>query len=313
MTHQESIILLTPIFKERIWGGRSLQQFGYILPEGNIGECWGISGHPQGQSIIASGRFQGQKLQQVYQNNPHLFNHPKSKELPLLVKIIDAKADLSVQVHPDNTYARQHEIQNGKHESWLVLDTNPHTRLQLGHRAPNSQAFKQMVEEEKWNDLLIYRPIQKDDVIDIQPGTLHALCAGTLVLEIQQSSDVTYRVYDYQRRDAKGELRPLHLPQAIAVTTSPFIEPTITKLQRTIKNQIQTLINNSFYTIEALGVDTPMNVPHPRHRYATVIEGTLTIEGVTLHKGQHAMITSEINQLSISGNGWIIFATSKED
>lgn len=310
-THPEVILLLTPQFKERIWGGRKLKEFGYDLPEGRIGECWGISGHSQGQSIIASARFQGQTLANVYQENPALFNHPKTKELPLLVKIIDAKEDLSVQVHPDNTYARLHEKQNGKHEAWIVLDTDENTRLQLGHRAKDNMMFSQMITNAKWDDLLLYRSIKKDEVIDIQPGTLHALCAGTVVLEIQQSSDVTYRVYDYHRQDQHGQLRQLHLPQAIAVTTSPFIEPPVTKLNRSIINELQTLVDNNHFKIQALGVNKPITLSHSYHRYATVIEGSFLIEGVMMNKGQHAIITSEVNQFSIAGQGWIIFAEAK--
>lgn len=310
--YPEVILFIAPQFKERIWGGRKLNEYGYVLPKGNIGECWGISGHPQGESLIASERFKGQTLLSVYQKHPNLFNHPKRNGIPLLIKIIDAKEDLSVQVHPNDDYALKHENQNGKHEAWIVLETTNNARLQLGHRAKNQAMFNQMVLEEKWDDLLLYRSIQKDEVIDIQPGTLHALCAGTMVLEIQQSSDVTYRVYDYQRQDQYGKFRQLHLAQAMAVTTSPFIEPPVNKLNRMLLNTVQTLVDNNHFCIQALGVNQEVTIVHPRHRYATVIDGMVMIEGVVMKKGQHAMITNEINHLTITGQGWIIFAEAKE-
>jgi len=310
-SNMNPVIILKPLFKERIWGGSKLNTYGYDLPSNLIGECWGISGHPHGESIIENGEFQGKKLSELYRNHPDLFNHPSDDTFPLLVKIIDAKADLSIQVHPDDTYALKHENQRGKHEAWIVLDAEPSTRIQLGHHAKDGREFKSMVTQQAWDKLLRYKPLHRDDVIDIKPGTLHALCAGTMVIEIQQSSDVTYRVYDYDRLDANGNLRPLHLKQALDVTIAPFIDPPITKLNRKLLNQVQTLVNNHHFKIEALGVDKPMTLTHPRYRLVTVIEGEVTIQNTLLKKGQHCVITSQVQTIQVDGHGWMIMAEAK--
>jgi mannose-6-phosphate isomerase len=306
-----SILLLKPLFKERIWGGTKLNQFGYKLPSDHIGECWGISGHPHGESIILNGESRGKSLSEVYREHPEWFNNPRDSTFPLLVKIIDAKQDLSIQVHPDDAYAMQHENQRGKHEAWIVLEAGVSTRIQLGHRAPDSKTFKTMVDHQQWDKLLRYSPLYQDDVIDIKPGTLHALCAGTMVLEVQQSSDVTYRVFDYNRLDAHGNLRALHLNQAIEVTTAPFIDPPKTKLNRHLFNQIQTLVENDHFKIEALGVEKSMTLTHTRYRLVTVIEGEISMNGTLLKKGDHCIVTSQIHSIEITGHGWLIMAEAK--
>jgi len=309
---ENSLLLLKPIFKERLWGGRQLSKFGYPLPPGNIGECWGISGHPHGPSEILNGAAKGQLLSDVYQQHQDWFNHEQQSSFPLLVKIIDAQADLSVQVHPDDHYALNHEHQLGKHESWLVLHAEAQTRIQLGHRAANVATFKEMVSRQQWEQLLVYDTIAQDDVIDIKPGTLHALCAGTMVLEIQQSSDVTYRVYDYHRLDQQGQLRQLHLEQAFDVTTIPHLAPTKQKLNRHLLNTLQTLVQHQHYTITALGVDgkTSFHYHYPRYRLGIVIEGEINIGDQSLKKGNHFILTSLQKEVLVSGRGWVVFVES---
>ena len=304
------ILKLVPLFKERLWGGQKLKNFYEDLPPGDIGECWGISAHPQGDSMIANPDFNGQSLSQVYHQFPHWFNGAKSTRFPLLVKIIDAREDLSVQVHPKDAYALAHEHDLGKHEAWVVLDVGNHSRLQLGHNALTLDSFKKAIVNKQWKQLLRYERLSINDVIDIAPGTLHALCAGTVVLEIQQSSDVTYRVYDYERLDKLGQARTLHLPQAMAVTTIPFIAPKKTNLNKTLFNQLQPLIHNDHFVVEACGVNTKTGllIHHNQYRLATVIEGEIIIDDTHFKKGDHFILTSTFKQFTLRGSGWIIFA-----
>jgi mannose-6-phosphate isomerase len=306
------ILQLLPLFKERIWGGQKLKTYYRDLPPGNIGECWGISAHQQGDSKIANGIVKDQTLSQVYQQYPQWFNGATSSRFPLLVKIIDAREDLSVQVHPDNAYALANEHDLGKHEAWVVLNVGDQARIQLGHTALTQQSFKEAIHHQQWQSLLKYEPLAINDVIDITPGTLHALCAGTVVLEIQQSSDVTYRVYDYQRRDPLGQPRTLHLPQAMAVTTVPFVATKQTKLNKSLLNKLQPLIHNDHFIVEACGVDTETGVliHHHQYRLATVIEGNIFIDNQAFKQGDHFIITSTVKQFTLSGLGWVIFANT---
>jgi mannose-6-phosphate isomerase len=132
-----------------------------------------------------------------------------------------------------------------------------------------------------------------------------------MVLEVQQSSDVTYRVFDYNRLDAHGNLRSLHLNQAMEVTTAPFIDPPKTKLNRHLFNQIQTLVENDHFKIEALGLEKSMTLNHTRYRLVTVIGGEISMNGTLLKKGDHCIVTSQINSLEINGHGWLIMAEAK--
>jgi mannose-6-phosphate isomerase len=309
-TTKPMILKLVPLFKERLWGGQKLKNFYEDLPTGDIGECWGISAHQQGDSKIANKELNGQSLSEVYQQYPQWFNGAKSTRFPLLVKIIDAREDLSVQVHPNDSYALAHEHDLGKHEAWVVLDVGHQSRLQLGHTALTRHSFKEAIFNKQWKQLLRYEPLSIHDVIDIAPGTLHSLCAGTVVLEIQQSSDVTYRVYDYERLDKVGKLRTLHLPQAMEVTTIPFVPPKKTKLNKTLFNQLQPIIHNDHFVVEACGVNTKTGllIHHNQYRLATVIEGNIFINNQAFKQGDHFIITGTINQFTLSGSGWIIFA-----
>jgi mannose-6-phosphate isomerase len=216
-------LVLKPVFKERIWGGTALQkEFGYDIPTENTGECWAISAHPNGPSIIENGPYAGVTLDNLWREHPELFGHPKEKVFPLLTKILDANMDLSVQVHPDDSYAMVHENgELGKTECWYIIDCKEDADMIFGHNAQTKEELIEQMNKGKWNELLRRVKIKPGDFFYVPSGTIHALCEGTLVLETQQSSDTTYRVYDYDRRDADGNLRELHLEKAIEVTTVP--------------------------------------------------------------------------------------------
>ena len=205
------LIFPTPIFHEKIWGGRKLaDDFGYEIPDGPIGECWAISAHPNGDCAISGGAWDGMRLSELWDQHRELFGGVEGDRFPLLVKIIDAKDNLSVQVHPDDAYAAEHENGSlGKRECWYVLDCEPGATIVVGQRAHNREEFAQLVEEGRWSDLLNEMPIHKGDFFQIDAGTVHAIKAGTLILETQQSSDVTYRVYDYDRVQDDGTKREL--------------------------------------------------------------------------------------------------------
>lgn len=215
----QELLFTKPVFHNKIWGGRELQtDWGYDIPDGPVGECWAISAHPAGDCLVEGGPFNGRYLSDLWDNEHELFAGAEGDRFPLLIKILDAKENLSVQVHPDDEYARVHENGSlGKRECWYVLDCKPGTQIVVGQRAHDREEFAQMVREGRWDDLLYRVPIQPGDFFMIEPGTIHAIQAGTVVLETQQSSDVTYRVYDYDRVQADGTKRELHIPQTLDV------------------------------------------------------------------------------------------------
>ncbi len=189
-------IFLQPVFKERIWGGRALAEtFGYEIPYDKTGECWAISAHPHGQSVVRDGVYAGFTLGQLWEQHRELFGNVSGDRFPLLTKILDANADLSVQVHPDDAYARVHERgELGKTECWYIIDCEEGAELIYGHHAQSKEEFRAWVEQGAWDQLLRRVKIHPGDFFFVPSGTIHALGAGTLVLETQQSSDTTYRL-----------------------------------------------------------------------------------------------------------------------
>ena len=306
-----TVLFLEPVFQERIWGGTALQTW---FPDNhlgdNIGECWAISAHKHGLSKIKNGTYQGQTLREVYQKHPELFGNPAEGEFPLLVKILDANADLSVQVHPDDTYAQSVEHELGKTECWYVLDAAPGAKIIYGHQARNKTEFIQHIEAGEWAELLIEQPVKKGDFFYVPSGTIHALCAGTLILEVQQSSDTTYRLYDYDRKDDQGNLRELHLDKAIDVTTIPHQASTPTpKVAVDGTTEITTYVSNTFFTVKKATItDSYTYYREAPYVLATVASGIGTIDGTPVTKGASIVITTDTENVMFTGNIEVIFA-----
>ena len=216
------ILKIKPVFKEMIWGGHKLRDvYGYDIPSDHTGECWAISAHKNGDCTIENSEFAGKTLSWLFENHRELFGNIEGNEFPLLVKIIDAKDDLSVQVHPNDEYAKDHEDSLGKTECWYVLQADEGTKMVMGHHAKTKEEFVKAIEEDDYENLLNSFEIQEGDFFYIPSGTMHAICSGSLIYEAQQSSDITYRVYDYHRKDKDGNERQLHVQQSIDVTNVP--------------------------------------------------------------------------------------------
>lgn len=157
-------LFLTPYFRPKIWGGRKLNTvLGYDIPDGKVGEAWVISGYKDDASTVNAGPLKGKTLREVYLEHPELFGNPKTKEFPLLVKFLDANDNLSVQVHPDDEYARIHENDSGKTESWYVLHAEPGAKLIYGHNAKSKEELEDWIKNGKWSKLLRYVPVKEGD------------------------------------------------------------------------------------------------------------------------------------------------------
>lgn len=310
----ESIIELVPVFKEKIWGGRKLEtEFGYEIPAGPVGECWAISAHPAGDDEIASGEYAGKTLSWLWDEHRELFGNCEGDRFPLLVKIIDAKDDLSIQVHPDNDYAAEHEDGSlGKKECWYVLSAEPGQTIVVGQRAHSREEFAQMVEEGRWSELLNEIPIKAGDFFQIDPGTVHAIKGGTVILESQQSSDVTYRVYDYDRKQDDGTLRPLHMQQALDVID--FDCAPLTSGEVELSGPVTTLEQNECYTVDLVRVgedgcpaELAVETPHP-FTCISVIEGEGVVNGREVKKGTHLLALSACDALEFSGTMQVVLS-----
>lgn len=216
--------LLKPAGKDYLWGGSRLKDdFSKDMDLTPLAETWECSTHPDGPSVVASGAYAGRLLSEVLSRHPeYMGTHPRTDGgLPILIKFIDARKDLSVQVHPDDEYAREHEHGSlGKTEMWYVLDAARDAKLVYGfYHDISREKLKKSLEDGTVERYLQKVKVQKDDLFYIEPGTVHAIGAGVLIAEIQESSNLTYRMYDYGRVDKNGRPRELHIAQALEVAS----------------------------------------------------------------------------------------------
>ena len=264
-----------PAMKDYIWGGRGLEKLGKVLPEGIVAESWEISGHPDGLGRVADGVHAGKTLPELMTElGRDLVGTALPEEalrtFPLLVKFIDANDRLSVQVHPDDTYAAAHENGSlGKTEMWVVLDAEPDAKLVYGIRpGVTKERFAQAVGDGQVAECLNEVPAHKGDVFDIPAGLVHAIGKGLIIAEIQQNSNTTYRVYDYDRTDAAGNKRPLHVDKALDVMDfqgGGIPKPLSLSASNGLGAVQALLVLNRYFAVERLELDG---------RFQTVADGS---------------------------------------
>ena len=309
------LIFMNPVFHGKLWGGRRLQtDYGYELPEGPVGECWAISAHPNGDCTVAGGEWDGKHLSELWASNRELFGNVEGDEFPLLIKILDAQDDLSIQVHPDDAYAYEHENGSlGKRECWYILDAKEGGDIVVGQRAANRDEFAQMVEEGRWDDLLNRVPISAGDFFQIDPGTVHAILGGTLVLETQQSSDVTYRVYDFDRRQPDGSLRELHIAQSLDTVDFNVKAPTTGEVTAAEVDGVTHLVETPNYAVDRICVKAASPVTYAQpwpFLCVSVCEGAGSVSAggkdYDLPKGAHFLAPSGCGDLAFAGDMTLI-------
>lgn len=233
-------LTFTPVFKDYLWGGRNLAKLGRDLPpEGVIAESWEIAAHKDGTSLVKNGAYAGYSLTQLQNElgldligDKNAWAQERGK-FPWLIKLLDANRALSVQVHPKDEYALTHEGNElGKTEMWVVLHAEPNAEVILGVKAGTTpELFREAIAAGKLEPYLHRIPVQKGDHICVPAGSLHAIMEGLLIAEIQQNSNTTYRVYDWNRVGADGKPRELHVEKALDVIDFAQVEPSLTPLK----------------------------------------------------------------------------------
>lgn len=316
----EQPLFLKPVFQEKIWGGQKLKTvFGYDIPYDKTGECWAISAHPHGTCVVENGPYQGQKLDALWQNERQLFGNATGDVFPLLTKILDANDDLSVQVHPDDAYGLKHEGELGKTECWYVIDAEPESEIIYGHHAKTKEELAAMIAEGRWDDLLRRVKVKKGDFFFVPSGTIHAIGSGILILETQQSSDTTYRVYDYDRLGDDGQPRELHIEQSVAVTTVPHVDPTPSVVQTNqglsrITEYVRTPFFNVYEWVVKGELDLTKNAPYTLVSVIAgggqlLIDNPETVDSTDVYelaKGTHFIIPAGIEKWRLTGDLQII-------
>lgn len=301
-------LFMKPVFQQKMWGGNSLHTiFGFDLPSDKIGEDWAISAHPHGVSVVLNGTFKGKTLAQLWQEHKELFGYQKGKVFPLLVKILDAADDLSVQVHPDDDYAWKHEGELGKTECWYIIDAKPGAQIIYGHKAKSRAELAEKIKKGQWDDLLRRVTVKKGDFFYVPSGTIHGIGEGIMILETQQSSDTTYRVYDYDRKDDQGNKRPLHIQQSIDVTNVPATLPRINISEsRQGTSSVITYLQSEFFNVYEWQVSGKMSLKkRAPYTLATVTDGygELIVAGKSyeLQMGSSFILPDAIQSWQIQG------------
>lgn len=311
------ILFLEPVCMQNIWGGNRLkEEFHYPDAGEQTGECWGISAHPKGDGTVKNGRFAGKHLSDVWKNHPELFGGHNGGEFPLMVKIIDAKEDLSIQVHPDDCYAGEHENGAfGKTECWYIMDCKEEASIVLGHHARTKEELDEMTAEGRWKELIREVPVEKGDFIQIDPGTVHAIKGGCLLLETQQNSDVTYRLYDYDRLSG-GKPRELHIEKSRDVIRVPAKDAAdcIRRAQKLPENRMNQLYSCAYYRIFKMDIkgETLLDQTYP-YLLVSVLEGSGYADRYPVKKGDHFIIPSGYGSFQLRGNMSLVLSAPGEE
>ena len=314
---------IEPVFKDYIWGGQKLREvYGKQSELKVIAESWELSTHPSGIcSILVEDAKES--LSDYIKRDGQAVLGDKCKEIdkiPILIKLIDAKEHLSVQVHPDDSYARKYENDLGKTEMWYVLEAEEGAQLVYGFKEDlTKEAFKESIEKNTLSHYLNYIDVHKGDVFFIPPGTMHAIGKGILIAEIQESSNVTYRVYDYGRVGVDGKPRELHIDKALEVTCLTHAEESI-KTYEMIKREgayIGTLASCEYFNVSRIQLEEEEGIhlvaDDSSFHHLLIIEGEVTVEKndkqVVGHKGDSFFVPAHLGEYWVSGKGEIILST----
>lgn len=314
-------LLLKPAFKDYIWGGNRLRSdFGKECSLDKIAESWELSCHKDGESVISNGKHAGSTLSSYIEKEGKAVlgsGCMKFGSFPILIKLIDAKDNLSIQVHPDNDYAMRVEGESGKTEMWYIVDADEGAQLIYGFKSEISEEeFRRAIEDNTLLDKLNFVTVKKGDVYFIEAGTLHAIGKGILIAEIQQNSNTTYRVYDYGRIGADGKSRPLHIDKAIDVTRRSPALPY--PQQQPIKQDGYTsklLSKCDCFTVSSLAINgfALLEADNISFHSILILEGTakLVYDGgvIKLKKGDSVFIPAGLGKYSLSGQCEAILTT----
>ncbi|MBQ8208947.1 MAG: mannose-6-phosphate isomerase [Clostridia bacterium] len=313
-------IKISYVAKSRIWGGDNLaKMFGKENGGENIGETWELTVRSDEMSKIKCGECAGMTLGEYIENDKSVLGTKyDGGRFPLLIKFIDAQDKLSVQVHPDDDYAAAHENDPGKTEMWYIVDAKPDAKIVYGLAdGISAEDFAKAVAEGKIDSAMGYTSVKKGETYFIPSGLLHAIGEGIIIAEIQQNSDLTYRVYDYDRRDSAGNLRELHVEKSLAVV-KPFSEDEINAIRFEAKDgedDENTLAHCRYFRVKHFTVSEEKTLLAGNDSFSSVLcisgEGKILFDGAEyeLMAGDSYFIPAGLGEYKITGNTEIIIST----
>ena len=306
-----------PILKDRIWGGTKLKTYlNKPIASEITGESWEISTVENDVSIIANGVFKGKSLNELINDFPEQVLGTKvfeqfGKQFPLLFKYLDAREDLSIQVHPNDELAARRHNSFGKTEMWYVMQADDEARLIVGFKEKSSsEEYIQHLENKTLLNILDTKKVKKGDVFFLETGTVHAIGAGTVIAEIQQTSDITYRLYDFDRVDANGNTRELHVDLALEAINYDKVEAQKEYLK--IENTSNEVVDCSYFTTNFIPLNGNLNVNKNQNSFTVYMcvdgdfELILNEEKYNYKKGDTVLIPASLTDFQLSGKGSLL-------
>ena len=303
------------LLKQTIWGGDKIIPFKHLDDHlDNVGESWEISGVPGNETVVADGEYAGKKLNElVIEQKDKLVGKANYErfgdEFPLLIKFIDARQDLSIQVHPTDEIAKRQGKERGKTEMWYIMDSDKDAKLYSGLKMQiTPEQYKAMVEDDTITDALAQYEVKEDDCFFLPAGRIHAIGTGCFLAEIQQTSDVTYRIYDFKRKDKDGNYRQLHTKEA-AECINYTVEDDYRTHYEHKKNEGVTLVECPYFTTAVYDLDEPMTLDYSELDSFVILiglkgEGTITDNAgntVTISAGESILVPATTGTLKVEG------------
>lgn len=305
-----------PLLKQTIWGGNKIVAFKHIQSDmENVGESWEVSGVPGDESVVANGECKGKTLNEVLaEMKQKLVGEENYKRFgdrfPLLIKFIDARQDLSIQVHPDDETAHRQGKAMGKTEMWYVMDSDEDASLKVGLKKKiTPEEYARMVEDDTICDALGNYKVKSGDCFFIPAGRIHAICSGSFIAEIQQTSDVTYRIYDYKRKDKNGNYRELHTKEAAEAIDYTVLDDYRTEYTP-MKNEATQLVSCPLFTTAVYDLTEPMTLDYSELDSFVILialkgEGSiLTSSGnsYSFREGESILLPATTEMVKVEGN-----------
>lgn len=307
-----ALLHFKPIPRQIIWGGDVIKNYyGYDWMPDNVGQAWAFAAQPTESNECLTDPYKGLTLKDLWEKHSELFGDT-DRLFPVIVSLLGPVKDLSIQVHPDTENARKAGFLYGKNECWYFLEAEPDSKIVFGHNAKNEEDLRKYIAEGRWDDLIDHLDVSKDDFVYIPSGLLHACCKGVCAYEVQQSTDVTYRFYDYDRVDAQGNKRELHLEKAIE--TLSYDKSAMVNIAHPVAEEIPGgivthLISNESFTVTKVEVDGQAKLPAGTYQLVTVARGSGVANGENVQVGSQFLLPRG-EALELSGKLTLMMTTA---
>ena len=307
-----SILFFQPIARKAIWGYTLVKDyFGYDEFPLGVGQSWSFSAQENASNKCSSEPYKGKTLLELWKNHQELFGHP-NEDFPVIISLVAPEDDLSIQVHPDDEHAKKIGFKFGKNEAWYFIETAENANIVYGHNAKDEKDLYHYINEERWDDLIRHLDVHAGDFVYLPAGLLHALRKGSIVYEIQQATDITYRFYDYHRQDSEGNERELHLKQAVDCLSynKQGLENNISPKVNTFEHYQETIyISNDSFTVTKLEINGQDRYICDNYQLATVIKGKGRVDNIDVKLGDNFLIPRN-TRVQLDGQ-MIIMMTTK--